>query len=170
MRETTYSSLQKWLHAVSMIIIVWLMMSGYYAALISQSPSLKEAIGAFNVSLGAVFTPVFFYRMYVSFGKGFFQVLRSKDAMQYMVFIAHSMIYLSTAVVLISGVLMMGRDISIFGIFSIPFLVTDVQFLSLFSVIHNVACMCLGLLLLLHVAAVIKHQLCGHAVLKRMFA
>ncbi len=71
MRETTYSSLQKWLHAVSMIIIVWLMMSGYYAALISQSPSLKEAIGAFNVSLGTVFTPVFFYRMYVSFGKGF---------------------------------------------------------------------------------------------------
>lgn len=165
-----YSTLQKWLHAVSMIIILWLMASGYYAALVTKSADVKHAIGAFNVALATLFTPVFFFRMYVSFGRGYADVFKSKDVMQYAAFLAHAMIYLSTAVVMVSGILMMDRDINVFGLFSIPALIADPQILGWFSLSHNMACYCLALLLVMHVAAVIKHQLSGNPVLKGMFS
>ena len=170
MAHAKYSTLQKWLHAVSMIIILWLMVSGYYAALVAKSEDIKHAIGAFNVALATLFTPVFFFRMYVSFGKGSVDVVKSKEVMQYAAFFAHTMIYISTAVVMISGILMMDREISLFGLFSIPPLIADAQIIGWFSFSHNMACYCLALLLVMHVVAVIKHQLSGNPVLKGMFS
>ena len=86
---STYSRLQKGLHAISMIIIVWLMTSGYFAAYITRIPEVKEAVSAFNVALATLFAPVFVFRMCVSFGKGYADVLRSSDVMRYAAFVVH---------------------------------------------------------------------------------
>lgn len=169
MSNAKYSTLQKWLHAVSMIIILWLMVSGYYAALVTKSEDVKHAIGAFNVALATLFTPVFFFRMYVSFGNGYADVVKSKDVMRFVAFLAHAMIYISTSVIMVSGILMMDREISLFGLFTFSPLLTDPHIISGFSFSHNMACYCLALLLVMHVAAVIKHQLAGNPVLKGMF-
>ena len=168
--ESKYSALQKWLHGISALVMMWLMMSGYYIAFISQSVSIKEAVGAFNVSLGSLFIPFFFFRMYVSLGKGYRVVFKTKALMPCMVFLVHTAIYLATAVVLISGVLMMDRETRVFNLVSLPPLVSDVKLLELFACVHDVACILLGLLLVMHIGAVIKHQLAGQSVIKNMFS
>ena len=60
-REANYSMLQKGLQGISTLVMMWLMVSGYYVAFISRSGSIKEAVGAFNVSLGSLFIPLFLY-------------------------------------------------------------------------------------------------------------
>lgn len=168
--ETSYTTVQKWLHGISALIIVWLMSSGFYIALGPVSDTFKSAISAFNVSTGAVFIPLFLFRMYVSFGKCCSGLITSKSFVQCLAFFVHAMMYLATAIILISGVLMMDRDINIFGFFSIPSLIDNSAHLEGFASIHDVACLSLTLLFILHVAAVIKHQWVGQSVIKRMFS
>lgn len=168
--EFKYSTVQKWLHGVSALIMMWLMLSGYYVAFVSQSSNIKEAVGAFNVSLGSLFIPFFFFRMYVSFGKGCLVVFKTRAFMPCMVFFVHTAIYLTTTIVLVSGVLMMSRETRIFNLVSLPPLVSDVERLELFAFVHDVACALLALLLVMHIGAVIKHQLAGQSVIKRMFS
>lgn len=169
-REAKYSTLQKWLHGISALVMMWLMVSGYYVAFVSQSGSIKEAVGAFNVSLGSLFIPFFFFRMYVSFGKGCLVVFKTKAFMPCMVFFVHTAIYLATAIVLVSGVLMMNRETEVFNLVSLPPLVSDVALLELFTFVHDVACVLLAVLLVMHIGAVIKHQLAGQSVIKHMFS
>lgn len=64
---------------------------------------------------------------------------------------------------------MMDRDIPIFGFFSIPSVIDNAALLEGFASIHDVACLGLTLLLVLHIAAVIKYQWLGQSVIKRMF-
>lgn len=167
--HSTYSGLQKGLHAISMMIIVWLMASGYYAALITHIPEVKGAVSAFNVALATLFAPVFLFRMCVSCGKGYADVLRSRDVMRYAAFLVHNLIYITTLIVIVSGFLMMNRDIDMFGLFYIPAVITDPRLHGWFSDSHTLACYGLALLLFMHVAAVIKHHLTGRPVLKGMF-
>ncbi len=167
--HSTYSGLQKGLHAISMMIIVWLMTSGYFAAYITRIPEVKEAVSAFNVALATLFAPVFVFRMCVSFGKGYADVLRSSDVMRYAAFVVHNLIYITTLIVIVSGFLMMNRDIDVFGLFYIPAVITDPRLHRWFSDSHTLACYGLALLLFMHVAAVIKHHLTGRPVLKGMF-
>lgn len=170
MNHSTYSYLQKWLHAISMIISAWLMSSGYYAALISRSVDVKGAISTFNVALATLFAPVFFFRMYLSFGQGYADVFRSGDAMRYAAFLVHNLMYLTVCVVIVSGFLMRNREIDIFGLFYLPAVITDLQLRGWFSFSHTWGCCVLALLLVVHVAAVIKHQLAGKLILKGMFS
>lgn len=167
--ETFYTIVQKWLHGISALVIVWLMSSGFYVALAPVSDSFKSAVSAFNISTGTVFIPLFLFRMYVSFGKCCSGLIRSKRFTQYLAFFVHAMIYLATVIILISGVLMMDRDIPIFGFFSIPSVIDNAALLEGFASIHDVACLGLTLLLVLHIAAVIKYQWLGQSVIKRMF-
>ncbi len=168
--EVKYSTLQKWLHGVSALVMVWLMVSGYCVAYISHSASIKDSVGAFNVSLGSLFIPFFFFRMYVSFGKGCWAVFKAKAFMPCMVFFVHTAIYLATAIVLVSGVLMMSRETLVFNVVLLPPLVSDVTLREVFAAVHDRACVLLALLLSVHIAAVIKHQLAGRSVLKHMFS
>ena len=164
-----YSALQKVLHGFSALTIIWLLMSGFYVGLISKDLGLKHFIGELNVSVGLLLMPVFLLRLWVSFGRGYGALAGEKNLTPWLAFFVHTMLYVSVVVVLISGVLMMDRPIIFFNVvtFSQPFNSMDVT--GLFGRIHTPACVLLAALITLHVAAVIKHQLSGQSVIKRMF-
>lgn len=166
--SVNYSITQKWLHNISVLMISWLMGSGYLVTLIDRLDPFKESIVALNASLAFLFTPLFFIGVYVSFGKSCRGAFKPRSLMSRLAFAVHTMIYLATVTVLISGFLMMRRDIIFFDCFSIPHWSNDVQMLERFASVHSWACVALALLLVLHMAAVIKHQLAGKSVIKRM--
>lgn len=70
MNTINYSILQKVLHALSALLIIWLVVSGFYVALVSEAARYKQVIGNINVSLSVLLIPVFMLRLYVSFGRG----------------------------------------------------------------------------------------------------
>lgn len=164
-----YSMLQKVLHGFSALTIIWLLISGFYVGLISENLALKVFVGELNVSVSLLLAPVFLLRLYVSFGRGYGALAGEKSLTPWLAFFVHTMMYVSVVVVLMSGVLMMDRPIIFFNVvtFSQPFNSMDVT--GLFGRIHTPACVLLAALITLHVAAVIKHQLSGQSVIKRMF-
>lgn len=169
MKADEYSKLQKVLHALSALLIIWLLISGFYAAQISEVVRHKQFIGDFNVSLSLLLIPIFTLRFYVSFGRGFPAVLDVKNLTPWLVFFVHSLMYLTVVTVLVSGVLMMDKPISFFDVVSVPPPLSSSEMLEFFARLHTQACAVMALLLVVHVGAVIKHQLAGRAVIKRMF-
>ena len=89
--------------------------------------------------------------------------------MRYAAFLVHNLMYLTACVVIVSGFLMMNREIDMFGLFYLPVVITDLQLRGWISFSHTWGCCVLALLLVVHVAAVIKHQLAGKLILKGMF-
>ena len=165
-----YSTLQKVLHALSALMIIWLLMSGFYAGLISENAGLKLFIGQLNVSVSLLLAPVFLLRLCVSFGRGYGALEGVKNLMPWLAFFVHTMMYVSVVIVLISGVFMMDRPIIFFNVVTFPQPLNSVDMTGLFGRIHTPACGVLAALVILHVVAVIKHQLSGHSVIKRMFS
>lgn len=160
-----YSKAQIILHWFSAAIILWATISGFYVALVDTSTSVKTIIGFFNVSITAVLIPFFSVRIYLALTRN---VTRPHTAAQWAALIAHKAIYLVTVIVLMTGVLMMDRDINVFHVLLIPQPIKDPYWISLYFEIHRYACLALAALVVLHVAAVGKHHLSGNPVLKRM--
>jgi cytochrome b561 len=83
--------------------------------------------------------------------------------------IAHCAIYVLTAVVLLTGVLMMKEPADVFGLVRFGPVLTQPELHEWFTRLHIGSCIALAALLALHIAAVIKHQMSGNPVLKRMW-
>lgn len=164
-----YSLLQKVLHGVSALTIIWLLISGFYVGLISEKSTLKLFISEFNVSVSLLLIPVFLLRLSVSFGRGYGALSGENNLTPWLVFLVHTMMYVSVVIVLISGIFMMNRPITFFNVVAFPQPFDRVGLTGLFGRIHTPACGVLAALITLHVAAVIKHQLSGQSVIKRMF-
>ena len=158
-----YSRTQVLLHWFSAVIILWATFSGFYVAFADVSASVKHTIGFINVSLTTVLVPFFALRLGLAIiGRG------RHAAGEPMARIAHWAIYAATTVVLATGVLMMERDIDVFHLLVIPAPLSDAAITADFNRAHKYACMVLAGLVVLHVAAVIKHHLAGNPVLGRM--
>ena len=80
----------------------------------------------------------------------------------------HVSLYLLILTVLFSGVLMMRQDISIFNYLVIPPLIDNVEIQYFFETLHVYSCRVLALLVMLHILAVIKHEIRGVRILNRM--
>ena len=93
-----------------------------------------------------------------------------KNLMPWLVFFVHTMMYVLVVIVLISGVFMMDRPIIFFNVVTFPQPLSSVDMTGLFGRIHTPACGVLAALITLHVVAVIKHQLSGQSIIKRMFS
>jgi cytochrome b561 len=63
---------------------------------------------------------------------------------------------------------MMDRPIDVFGVVEIVQPLSDPALIAQFFTLHVWSCLFLSLLVVLHVGAVIVHELCGHRVLRRM--
>lgn len=164
-----YSMLQKLLHGLSALTIIWLLMSGFYVGLISEDFALKIFISELNVSVSLLLVPLFLLRLCVSFGRGYGYLAGERNWAPWLAFFVHTMMYVSVVIVLISGVLMMSKPINFFNIVTFPQPFDRVELTGLFGRIHTPACVILAALITLHVAAVIKHQLSGQSIIKRMF-
>ena len=160
-----YSKAQVLLHWISAVIILWATISGFSVALLDVPHTVAEAIGFFNVSITSVLIPLFAVRVVIA-------VSNHGDVpasgAEWAALIAHAALYLVTIVVLLTGVLMMEREINVFNLVTFPQPITDPQKTMAFNTAHRYACVLLAGLLFLHIAAVVKHHLSGNAILKRM--
>ena len=167
MRER-YTLGQVVLHWISAVIIVWTLVSGFYVAIFTVEPATKTWVGFINVSLTALYIPVFVLRVYCSFLHGFSSGGRKRSINEYMALFVHKSIYLVLGVVLVTGVLMMDRSINVFNVLMIKQLLTDPVAIGGFTTVHIQACVALLVLVIVHVGAVIKHEASGQRVLKNM--
>ena len=169
MKTINYSTLQKVLHGFSAVMIIWLMVSGFYIGVVPDAVSYKQVVGDIHVSLALLLTPIFILRLCVSFGRGCPSTVDVNNLAPWLAFFIHTLLYLTVVTVLVSGVLMMDVPISFFNIVSFPAPMENSQLHEVFTLIHTQACAVLVLLVSVHVAAVIKHHCAGRPIIKRMF-
>lgn len=163
-----YTCQQVFLHWLSAVVIIWAILSGFYVALFKVSPQIKSVIGFVNVSTTTLFIPFFLLRIYYFFRYGKPVVNKPKTLSAYLANFIHFLLYMNIATVLVTGVLMMDRDINVFNWFLIPQPVHQAALTTLFHQYHAFSCTMLALLVLLHVSAVFKHHLSGNKILSRM--
>lgn len=163
-----YSWQQVILHWVSALVIIWATISGFYVGLFNVSPELKTLTGFINVSLTTLLIPVFIIRLYFYFVSEKPEEINTTGITRFIAHAVHFILYLNITIVLVTGVLMMERDINVFDLFIIPQPIHDLAVTKLFNTIHIFSCATLAALVLLHIAAVIKHELSGNKVLRRM--
>lgn len=168
MRIEKYRWQQMFLHWISAALILWLLCSGFAIAYLNVAPQTHAFIAFINVALSAVFIPLFLLRWLLHLYWAKPRSLHHDERLKRLAELAHTGLYWVTAIVLLSGVLMMNRDIDVFGWLSIAPLVTDIYWQDLWHVVHRVSCMVLAALVVMHVAAVVMHELCGRRVLRRM--
>ena len=164
-----FDGLARSLHWLSALVILWATFSGTCIAVFTVSEDLRHTIADFNVAITVVFIPFFLWRVLYRLRRGVpaYGDLLSTSGVR-AAYCVHLLMYAMTAVVLVSGVLMMTRDINVFNLMLLPNLINDVKITDFFNSLHIYSSRLLGLLVLLHVGAVFKHQLGGVAVLQRM--
>ncbi|NWD66291.1 cytochrome b/b6 domain-containing protein [Pseudomonas gingeri] len=153
------------LHWLSAAIILWALVSGFYVAFLSTSLALKQVVGSFNVYVTALFIPFFVVRVLLSFSP---REQTARTLAQWTAFWVHKVIYLVTGIVLATGVMMMDRAINLFDLLLIPAPIDSAGLIAVFKKLHDVSCIVLAVLVVLHIGAVIRHEVSGHRILRRM--
>lgn len=169
MNSQRYSTVQKVLHGLSALFIIWLLVSGFYMGLSNKVVAYKHLISEFDVSLSLLLVLLFVPRLFISFWRGFDSTKNSRQIMPWLIFITHTTIYLVVVIVLVTGILMMNGPIIFFNVIRFSQPLHDPVWIERFALIHTQACALLALLVTVHVGAAIKHQLAGRAILQRMF-
>lgn len=169
MSTARYSRPRALLHWGSALVILWATVTGFSNALLDLPAALSEAIGFINVSLTALLIPFFVLRIgYALAQPGPDDIAHGNGLGQFLAKAGHLALYIATALVLATGVLMMDRPIDLFGLAALPQPFAEPVLIEFFNASHRVFCVVLALLVAGHIGAVLFHQLRGHAVLDRM--
>lgn len=159
----------KYLHWLSAIVILWASISGLYIAYFELESNIKSRILSFNVSITTVFIPFFFWRIYHRIKHGVPTPHSKMSTLEVkLAHLGHTTLYVLISVVLVSGVLMMGHDILVFELFTIPQPLQGKTSIQFFESLHFYSCRLLALLVICHLAALIKHEVMGKRILRRM--
>lgn len=157
--RSRYDRFSRILHWVLAVGIIYAGLVGYGLHFISD-PHVFSFFSELNMSLATVMTLLMivrftwrFFRSAVPYGE---HIQGNKKGL---VILLHEVFYLIIFVVLISGFLMLKDGYSLFGMLPIPQPLHNLEVNIFFFTVHRYSCMALGLMLLMHVAAVIKHQL-----------
>ena len=165
---TKYSPVQVLLHWISAIVIIWAMTSGFYIFLGNTSEHVKEFVGFINVSVTTLFVPFFALRIYYAIKSGKPANIKRKPGNHALANAVHIIIYINTALVLFTGVMIMERDINIFNLVQLPHPLQGGALTSAFHQLHIISCVTLSILIVMHVLAVFFHHLAGNPILKKM--
>jgi cytochrome b561 len=165
MAPAGYSRGQILLHWLSAAFILWALVTGFYVSGLGPASPLRGAVTALNLSLATLFIPVFALRVWLRLRHH--RPVASSFA-ERLAAMVHTLIYVLTGIVLLSGLLMMDRPIPLFNLVTLPQPIVDTAWLQRFKTLHVLGDEGLGGLLALHVLAVIKHEASGRRVLKRM--
>lgn len=163
-----YSLLSRILHWVSAIVIIWASCTGFAVAFKLIGKPTCDSIAVFNVALTLTFIPFFILRVGYAIFSEKPQTPELSRLQQLAAHCGHHALYVTVSVVLVSGVLMMDRTISAWGIIEFPPVNLSSLWHQRFSHIHHYACMVLALLVIGHIAAVIKHEMKGVKLLSKM--
>lgn len=164
-----YDLFTRILHWVVAVIIIYAMGMGYILHAL-EGTRWFNFFSVLNMSLGTIATPIMLIRFVWRFFRPSlewpaFIPLRKKQAV---VFI-HEVFYLTIMVVLVSGYLMLQKDYNLFGLLPVTRPIDVPAINQFFFDIHRVACILLGIILVMHVGAVLKYTLSGQKeILRRM--
>lgn len=157
--RTRYDRFSRILHWVLAVGIIYASLVGYGLHFISD-PNIFTFFSELNMSLATLMTLLMivrfiwrFFRPAVPYGE---HIQGSKKGL---VILLHEIFYLIIFVVLISGFLMLKHGYTLFFLLPVPQPLSNLEVNLFFFSIHRYSCIALGLMLLMHVAAVIKHQL-----------
>jgi len=159
----------KYLHWISALVILWASISGLYIAFFELETQIKSQILSFNVSITTVFIPLFCWRICHRIKQGTPQAHPAMSALEVkLAHVGHTLLYILVSLVLISGVLMMDHNVTIFQLFTIPQLLQQQSGIHFFETMHLYTCRLLAALVVCHLVALIKHEMMGRRILKRM--
>lgn len=169
MKNEKYDVIAKTLHWLSAVVILWATLSGFYLLLPNIEEHIKRDITELNISITTLFIPIFCFRILYRLTKKApsHSALLSNVEIK-MAQLMHNMLYVFTFTVLLSGTLMMDSPISIFNVFEFPQILDDSNSITFFKSLHGYSTQLLGVLVLMHIFALIKHEITGNRILKRM--
>ncbi len=167
--RTRYDLFTRVLHWVLAAGIIYASLVGYGLHFI-ENPKVYHFFSELNMSLATVMAVLMmvrfvwrFFRPSVPYGK---YITGHKKSM---VVFLHELFYLIIFVVLISGFLMLEHSYHLFGLIQIPQPLENLAVNRFFFSVHRIACISLSVMILLHIAAVIKHQFIDRTpILSRM--
>ncbi|MGL5345596.1 MAG: cytochrome b [Plesiomonas sp.] len=157
-----YDRLSRVLHWIMAAIIIYATFAGYAMHLVVDSkPHVFSFLSTLNISLATVGTVLFFVRWIwrffrVSPGLKIDNIPKNQINIAKM---AHSVIYFAMFMVFFSGFLMIKESYLFFWMIEVPNPISSVPINDFFFTVHRIACIFLALMVLLHVAAVVKHHL-----------
>lgn len=167
--QPRYDLFSRILHWILAIGIIYATIVGYGLHFISD-PQVFRFFSDLNMSLATVMAVLMtvrfvwrFFRPSVPYGS---QISGHKKGL---VILLHEMFYLIIFAVLISGFLMLEHGYVMFGLIQIPQPLNNPEVNRFFFSVHRYSCIALGIMLLMHISAVIKHQLMDkNPILSRM--
>lgn len=164
-----YDKFSRILHWVLAIGIIYASIVGYSLHFVAD-PQVFKFFSELNMSLATLMTALMvirfiwrFFRPSVPYGA---QLQGHKKAL---VVLLHEIFYLIIFVVLISGFLMLEHDYSLFGLVQVPQPLNNLEVNRFFFTVHRYSCIALAGMILMHIGAVIKHQVLDkNPILSRM--
>jgi cytochrome b561 len=166
-KPEAYSKARVYLHWLSAVIIIWATFSGFGVALLPKGDALRQWVEALNPQLSTLFIPFFAWRFWLHLTAPVGPTA-VKTAQATLARVTHSALYLLIAGVLITGVLMMTHPVNLLTLIPMPQLIHSTATLDQLQSVHHTLCALLAALVILHLLAVIKHQIMGRSVLYRM--
>jgi len=166
-RSKPYSSVRVFLHWLSALIIIWATVSGFGVALLPKGDALRQWVEALNPQVSTLFIPFFAWRFWLHL-KAPKPATATQSAEATLARLTHSALYLLIAGVLITGVLMMTHPVILLTLIPMPQLIHSTLALGQLQSVHHILCALIAVLVILHLLAVIKHQVTGRSVLYRM--
>ncbi len=112
-----YDITARLLHWISALVILWAAISGFYLTSLNNDESIKHQIAELNVSITVVFIPFFFWRVIhrIKHGIPSYGNLLSEREVK-IARAMHILLYTLVTVVLLSGILMMKKDFTVFNL------------------------------------------------------
>ena len=163
-----YCRVRRSLHWLSALVIIWAIVTGFSLAFFSLSPAVERWLGHFNVTLTLLFIPFFLLRLTLACIQKKPETLELSRRQLWLAACGHWLIYATVLTVLVSGVCMMERPVSVFALAQLDPLFKAGEVTRAFSVVHHYSCALLALLVLGHIAAVIVHQRRGIRLMQKM--
>lgn len=168
MESCRYPVASRLLHWLSAIVIFWATASGFTVALSDVSDQNRQFIADLNVAVTLIFIPLFLLRLVVIIRTGKPATPGLSKRQLQAASQAHCALYGAISVVLVSGVLMMERPMSVFGLMSFAPLLDTSATTEFFFTVHRYSCMILAGLVVMHLLAVLRHHRNGIPLLRKM--
>ena len=166
----SYDTLAKSFHWIMAFIIIYATIAGYVMLMMSGRPMVLGVLHTLNVSGATVAAVLLVFRWIWSFFRKTPELPNTIPKLhQDIAKFAHAVVYLVMFIVFVSGFLMLKHDIQFFWLFTIKQPISNVAVNEFFFIVHRISCAVLAVLIMLHVAAAMKHHFkLKNTVLKSM--
>ncbi|QYN42183.1 cytochrome b [Gilliamella sp. ESL0443] len=151
-----YSSKQKWIHWTSALLVIMVTMLLLIKVTMSHILGGMAIVYLLHKSFGVLVLILTIWRIMVIRSQGVPDVLpKDKKLQRILSKSTQGVIYLLLLITPLSGYLMSGRDLNIFGLISIPAI--DMPYHQMFHSLHLISSYVLAILVIFHVLGALYH-------------